>query len=151
MSLEPWLYIKCPPGSGKSAVLIEIAVRCARDMDLDVLIVCPTGRHVYSLQSQLPEFQGVERIRVDTIQGILRYQDPGKDGLVHRAPPSAHRRIEVILCEEASQYENVDFKRFFKSVREQPHRPYCATVADFAQMRPVCQGGFCEKLCGVIE
>ena len=28
---DPFLYINGPPGSGKSAILIEIAIRCARD------------------------------------------------------------------------------------------------------------------------
>ena len=42
---EPFLYVKGPPGSGKSAVLIEIAVRCASE-GLNVVIICPTGSNV---------------------------------------------------------------------------------------------------------
>ena len=111
--MEPFLYINGPPGSGKSAVLIELAIRAAKDSELNVLIVCPTGSNVYSFKSQLPEFNGVERIRVDTIQGVLNYKRRGKDGLVRWTPPSALRRIELVLCEEASQYENTDWDRLW--------------------------------------
>ena len=39
---QRFLYVKGRPGSGKTAVLIEGAVRAAKD-GLTVLIVCPTG------------------------------------------------------------------------------------------------------------
>ena len=52
-----WLYIQGPPGSGKTLVLLEIAIRCAR-LGLSVLIVCSTGTNVYVFNSQLPEFDG---------------------------------------------------------------------------------------------
>ena len=127
--------------------MIEIAVRCGRDEDVNVVIICPTGSNVYSLKSQLPDFPGVDRIRVDTLHGLLKYKRPGKDEQVRWSPPSALRRIELILCEEASQYEDKDWKNLFVSIREQPHRPFTAIVADFAQLRPVLQGGKCERFC----
>ena len=43
---QRWLYVCGPPGSGKSAVILEAALRCIK-MDLQVLIVCPTGTNVY--------------------------------------------------------------------------------------------------------
>ena len=49
-----WLYVLGPPGSGKSAVLLETAIRMAKQ-GLRVLIVCPTGTNVYSFKSQLPD------------------------------------------------------------------------------------------------
>ena len=64
------LYVKGRPGSGKTAVLIEAAVRAAKD-GLTVLIVCPTGALVCALKELLPEFDGVERIHGDTIHAIL--------------------------------------------------------------------------------
>ena len=130
--------------------MIEIAVRCARDEEINVVIVCPTGSNVYSFKSQLPDFPGVERIRVDTLHGVLNYKRPGKDEQVRWAPPSALRRIALILCEEASQYEDFDWKNLFVSIREQPHRPFTAIVADFSQLRPVYQGGKCERFCNRI-
>ena len=93
-----------------------MAMRCAR-MGLSVLIVCPTGTNVYVFRSQLPEFDGVEKIAVDTIQGMLKYKRPGADSKVAFAPPSALRRIEVLLCDEASQYEDLDWERFFTPSR----------------------------------
>ena len=65
------MYIQGPPSSGKTLLLLEIAIRCAR-LGLRVLIVCPIGINVY--ESQLPEFDGVEQIDVDTIQGVLKYK-----------------------------------------------------------------------------
>ena len=95
-----WMYISGPPGSGKTLLLLEIAIRCARS-GLNVLIVCPTGTNVYVFKSQLPEFDGVEKIAVDTIQGVLKYKRPGADSKVTWAPPSALRQIDVLLCDEA--------------------------------------------------
>ena len=46
---QRFLYVKGRPGSGKTAVLIEGAVRSAKD-GLTVLILCPTGALVCSLR-----------------------------------------------------------------------------------------------------
>ena len=70
-----WLYISGSPGSGKSAVLLEAALRAARQA-LRVLIVCPTGQLVHSLKAQLPELDGIENIQIDTIHGVLQYKRP---------------------------------------------------------------------------
>ena len=43
------LFVSGGPGSGKSPVLPEIAVRCAKGA-LRVLIVCPTGQLVHSFK-----------------------------------------------------------------------------------------------------
>ena len=43
---------------------------------------------------------------MDTIQGVLKYQRPGADGKVRWAPPTALRRIDLILLDEGSQYED---------------------------------------------
>ena len=120
-----------------------MAIKCA-SKGLNVLIVCPTGTNVYGFKSQLPEFDGVEKIACDTIQGVLKYKRPGADSKVTWSPPSALRRIDVILCDEASQYEDKDWKRLFQSVKEQPHKPYTAVVADFQQLQPVTSGGACR-------
>ena len=61
------------------------------------------------------------------------------------------RRIDVILCDEASQYEDVPWERFFSVVREQPHLPYTCVVADFRQLQPVSSGGKCEQFCKRME
>ena len=117
-----FLYIPGSPGSGKSAVLLEAAIRHCKSMP--VLMVCPTGYQVYMYKAALPDVPGVENIRVDTIQGVLNYKRPGKDSKVRWSPPSALRRIELILCDEASQYEDREWERLFGSIKEQPHSQF---------------------------
>ena len=64
-----YLFVSGGPGSGKSAVLLEVAVRSAKG-GIRVLIVCPTGQLVHSFKSQLPEVDGIENVQVDTIHGV---------------------------------------------------------------------------------
>ena len=133
------------PGSGKTAVLLEMAIRCAK-AGLRVLIVCPTGQLVHSFKSQLPDVDGIENVQVDTIHGVLGYKRKGADEQVQWAPPSALRRIDVILIDEASQYDDREWQRFTQSLAEQPHLPYVMAVADFQQLQPVSSGGLCQKM-----
>ena len=90
--------------------------------------MCPTGALVYSFKSRLPDTEGVENIRVDTIHGVLAYKCPGADGREQFAPPSALRRIDLFLVDEASQYDDREWMNFFTSIREQPHAPYVVVV-----------------------
>ena len=83
-----WLYVDGPPGSGKSAVLMEAAVRAAK-AGTKVLIICPTGTLVHAYKSQLPQVDGIENVSVDTIHGVLKYKRPGADQKVAWTPPSA--------------------------------------------------------------
>ena len=139
------LFVSGGPGSGKSAVLLEMAVRSSKG-GLRVLIVCPTGQLVHSFKSQLPDVEGIENVQVDTIHGVLGYKRKGADEKVQWAPPSALRRIDVILVDEASQYDNLEWKRFAQAVSEQPHLPYVVAVADFQQLQPVVSGGLCQEM-----
>ena len=118
---------------------------------MQVCIVCPTGALVYSFKSRLPELEGVENIRVDTIQGVLAYKRPGADGRVQFAPPSALRRIDLFLVDEASQYGDREWQDFFSSIREQPHSPFVAVVGDFQQLQPLGGGGWCQASCQCME
>ncbi len=145
-----WLYVNGAPGSGKSAVILEAAIRLAK-RGLRVLIVCPTGMLVHLYKALLPEFDGVENIQVDTIQGVLNYKRPGKDGQVRWAPPSVLRRIDCTLTDEASQYNDKDWSRFFSSIKEQPHSPYNAVIADYQQLQPIGSGGLCRSFCDCME
>ena len=111
------MYIKGPPGSGKTLLLLDAAIQCARKV-LRVLIACPTGTTAYVFKSQLPVFDGVDEIAVDTIQGVLKYKRLAADSKATWVPPSGLRRIDVLLCDEASQYEDIGWDRFLKSVKE---------------------------------
>ena len=82
---------------------------------MEVLIICPTGYLVHQYKSRLPDREGVERIRVDTIQGVLNYKRKGKDSKVTWTPPSALRKIDLILADEGSQYEDQEWQRLFSS------------------------------------
>jgi len=90
---------------------------------------------------------GIENIRVETIQGVLKYKRTGADSKVSWSPPSALRRIDLILIDEASQYEDTEWNRFFVSLKEQPHSPFTVLVADFQQLQPVVCGGMCKAFC----
>ena len=106
---QRFLYVKGRPGSGKTAVLIEGAVRAAKD-GLTVLIACPTGALVCSLNELLPEFDGAERIQVDTIHSVLKYErDRGNK--VDVVPPSGFRKYEAVFCDEGSQYDDLEWQR----------------------------------------
>ena len=69
----------------------------------------------YAVKAMIPEEDGVENIQVDTIHGVLKYKRPGPD-TNHKsnacAPPSALRRIDLILVDEASQYDDREWERF---------------------------------------
>ena len=140
-----FLYVKGSPGSGKTAVLLEAAIRCAKN-GMTVLIVCPTGALVTALKLLLPDFDGVDRIHVDTVHSVLKYRR-GRDKGVAFVPPSGFRKYEVVFCDEGSQYDDQEWERLFVTLREQPHLPYCVIVADFQQLQPVSGGKLCKMFC----
>ena len=114
------------------------------------MIVCPIGALVCSLKELLPEFDGVERIHVDTIHAVLKYKRD-RDNKVDFVPPSGFRKYEAVFCDEASQYDDLEWGRLFKTVREQPHSPYVVVVADFQQLRPMSNGSMCRNFCERME
>ena len=110
-----WLFVQGSPGSGKSAVLIEAAIRCAK-AGSTVCIICPTGALVNALKMLLPDFQGVDRIHIDTLHGTLKYRR-AKEGEVSWSPPSAFRKYDVVFCDEASQYDDTEWSRLFQTIK----------------------------------
>ena len=140
------LYIAGAPGSGKTAVLIEAAVSAAKK-GMRVLIVAPTGQLVHALKTQLPDFDGVENIEINTIHGVLQYKRPGADSKVKWYPPSALRRVDLILIDEASQYDDKEWVRLFQCIKEQPQSPFLAASADFQQLQPLTSGKVCNAQC----
>ena len=140
-----FLYVSGDPGSGKSRVLLETAIEACTQVG--VLIICPTGIQVFNFKSRLPDIPGIENIRIDTIQGVLNYKRPGADSTVKWSPPSALRKIDLILLDEASQYEDREWERLYTCLKEQPHDPFCCIVGDFKQLQPVGDGVMCKKFC----
>ena len=138
-------YIDGAPGSGKSAVLLECAIRACRH--IKVRIICPTGVLVHAFKSRLPDIEGIEKISIDTIQGVLNYKRPGADSKVSWSPPSALRQYDLILLDEGSQYEDLEWERFYTCIKEQPHSPFVGIVADFQQLQPVSGGQLCKQFC----
>ena len=108
----------------------------------EILVAAPG-----SFKAQLPECDGIENVQIDTIHGVLKYKRPGADGKVSWAPPSALRKIDLILIDEASQYDDREFVRLYQSIKEQPNSPYTAIVADFQQIQPIGSGQKCFNFC----
>ena len=106
---------------------------------------------MHFFKAQLPEVDGIEIVRVDTLQGVLQYKRRGKDQKVRWAPPSALRRNDLILVDEGSQYDDKEWERFFTSIQEQPRSPFCAVDADFQQMQPVDSEVRCKAFCSLME
>ena len=138
-------YIDGEPGSGKSAVLLEAGIQACPH--IKVLIICPTGVLVHSFKSRLPDIDGIQNIAIDTIQGVLNYKRPGADSSVTWSPPTALRQYDLILLDEGSQYDDLEWSRFFTSVKELPHSPFCCIVADFQQLQPISGGQLCRQFC----
>ena len=103
-----------------------------------------------SLKELLPEFDGVDRIHVDTIHSVLKYKRD-RDNKVDFVPPSGFRKYEAVFCDEASQYDDLEWARLFKTVKEQPHSPYVVVVADFQQLRPLGNGCLCKRFCELMD
>ena len=59
--------------------------------------------------------------------------------------------MRLFFCDEASQYDDLEWERLFKTVREQPHAPYVVVVADFQQLRPMSNGSMCRNFCERME
>jgi hypothetical protein len=112
-----------------------------------VLIICPTGVLVHSFESRIPDSDGVSNISVDTIQGVLNYKRPGADAKVTWTPPSAPRQYDLVLLDEASQYDDPEWERLYTTSKEQPHKPFAVVVADFQQFQPVSGGDRCQAFC----
>lgn len=39
----------------------------------------------------------------------------------------------------------------FQCIKEQPHQPFTAVVADFQQLQPVVSGGSCQRFCECMD
>ena len=74
-----------------------------------------------------------------------------KEKEVSWTPPSAFRKYEIVFCDEASQFDDLEWKRLFTTLKEQPHLPYCVVVADFQQLQPVSGGKLCKQFCDRME
>ena len=138
-----WLYVSGTPGSGKTEVLLHLA--CTWAKKVRVLIVCPTGQNVFLFKSRIPE-ELQDNVRVDTIHGVLGYKRT-KDNNRSWTPPSILRKFDLVLMDEASQYDDREFARYIISSTEQPHKPFQVIVADFSQLQPLASGMVCRHYC----
>ena len=109
------------------------------------------GTLVHAYKSLLPHVDGIENVSVDTIHGVLKYKRPGADQKVAWAPPSALRQKDCILIDEGSQYDDLEMRRLFQSIQEQPHRPFTTIVADMQQLQPLVSGEFVRGLVNTLQ
>jgi hypothetical protein len=136
------LNISGEPGSGKSEVLVHVAIRAAESGDY-VLILCPTGMLVHSYRDRLPHS---ERIIAETIHSSFCISRRA-DLLVQYCPPTRLRRYDLILLDEASQVEDHIAQKVVMAIHELPHSPMFVVAADFSQLRPVAGGSIMRRLC----
>ena len=92
------VYIKGPPGCGKTALFIELCIRAAA-MGLYALVLCPTGPLVHQYRMNLPDS---DYIMVETIHSSFRISPTSAD-VVQHAPPSRLNKYDLVLLDEGSQ------------------------------------------------
>ena len=79
------------------------------------------------------------------------YKRPGPDGRIRWAPPSALRRVDLLLADEGSQYADSEWRRLYQSIKEQPHGLFTVVFADFQQLQPLGEGYLCWQQCQRME
>ena len=126
-----FLHVDGKVGSGKSSVLLECALRACKDVN--VLIVCPTVSVMQNIKSKLSDMEGVERIRVETLQGVLNHQSFDLDDKATSASLSLLHN-HLILMDEGAQYADEVWDCFRRSVQAEPHMPFLVIGADFQQI-----------------
>ena len=144
--MKRFLYVGGEPGSSISAVLHEAAIAAAMK-SMKVLYICDTGQLLHAFKAQLPDCDGIENIQIFTIHGVLKYKHPGPDGKVCWAAPLALRKVDLILIDEGSQYNDREFARLYECIKEQPHSQYAVLMADFKQIQPVGSRRECYNFC----
>ena len=127
-----FLHVDGKAGGGKSFLLLECAVRACKDVN--VLIVCPTGSVMQNIKSKLSDMEGVERIRVETLQGVLNHQSFDLDDKATPASLSLLDKCDLILMDEGAQYADEVWDCFRRSVQAEPHMPFLVIGADFQQI-----------------
>ena len=80
-----------------------------------------------------------------TVFSLLRQTQRRQHESIVMMNISGVRRIDLILVEEAIQYEDREWSRFFTTAKEQPHLPFTAVVADAQQLQPVARCGLCQQ------
>ena len=139
--VDQFLYLGGDPGTGKTVVLVEAALRAERD-GFNVCILVPIGSLVHQYRSRLPEDSNIV---VDTFHSAMRMRE--EDKVVMYAAPHRLRRFDIFFIDEASQVTDGIWLRFYMTVKEMAQKPFVCVAGDFRQLQAVGGRNLVQRCC----
>ena len=130
---DRWLFVEGGPGTGKTEVVIHIAMAAAQRGER-VLIACPVGALVDTYRARMPADPNVTIETVHASFRITRRADEQYN------PPGRLRTFDLIVFDEGSQIEAEVWHHVQTACSELANAPFFLMVADFHQLQPV-RGG----------
>ena len=124
------LQVSGKPGTGKTEVLIEGAIKAAQ-RGCKVLIGGPIGLLVSNHRQRLPPDLD---ITVETIHAAFKI---GRDRDKQYIPPGRLRHYDLIIFDEVSQVDGDAWRLLQTAFSELWPTPYVVFVGDFQQLQPV--------------
>ena len=124
------IFVTGCPGTGKTEVLIECALRAARS-GAKVLIACPTALLQDTYNMRMPNH---ENISVETVHSSFRITRDADEVYV---PPGRLRHFDVIIFDEISTLDGDVWRKVKTALSELSSPPIAIWAGDFSQLQSV--------------
>ena len=124
------LQVSGGPGTGKTEVILEAAIRAA-NAGCKVLLLGPIGLLVTSHRQRIPPDAD---ITVETVHSSFKIT---RDADKQYVPPGRLRHYDLIIFDEVSQLDAKVWANLQTAFREMRSLPYVVFVGDFQQLQPV--------------